>query len=264
MIDIILAAWRYKIFILTSIQNEFKARFSRSVLGGLWLILNPLALVAMYAVALSSVIAAKHPSIDSSFAYANYLTAGFLAWTLFTDTVSRCLNIFIENGNRMKKMLFPRICLPLIVSGSVMLNCFLLFICIVVIFSVLGNPPNLMYCWLPILFAITLGFGLGLGLMLGILNVFLRDLAQIVPIALQFGFWFTPIVYFPEHIPPAFQHLVVYNPMFHLVKGFQDIIMYGRAPQWDGIMVVGACSLLLLGGSLFLFRKASAEMVDVL
>jgi len=264
MKDLLLAAWRYRVFILSSIRNDFKARFARSLLGGLWMILNPLALVAMYAIVLSAVMSAKHPTIDNRFAYANYLSAGILAWTLFTETISRCLNIFIENGNLMKKMVFPRICLPLIVSGSVLFNSLLLLISISIIFCALGNIPNQTYLWLPLLLFITLAFGLSIGLILGVFNVFIRDIEQIVPIILQFWFWFTPIVYFQDSIPDSFKWMMRYNPMMHITGGFQSILLYGEAPRWGGVAVIGGLSLLLLACALLLFRKASPEMVDVL
>ena len=50
------------------------------------------------------------------------LMAGTLAWSLFQETVTRCLAVFIDNGNLLKKLSFPRICLPLVVAGIVTLQ----------------------------------------------------------------------------------------------------------------------------------------------
>src|SRR5690349_15695232 len=110
--------WAYRLFILSSIRNEFLTRFARSRLGGLWMIIHPLTQVAIYALILSNVIAAKLPGLDNKYSYPIYLMAGMLAWSLFTEIVSRCLTLFIEQGNLMKKMRFPRITLPAVVVGS--------------------------------------------------------------------------------------------------------------------------------------------------
>ena len=186
------AIWAYRFFIVSSIKTEFKSRFVRSKLGGVWMVLNPLAQVAIYALVLSAVLKAKLPNIDNQYAYAIYLMAGTLGWSLFAEVFGRSLNIFIENGNLIKKMAFPKIALPLIVTGSALVSNILLFGAILVVFGLLGHMPTLELLWLPLLIIIVLALGLGLGLMLGVINVFVRDVGQIVPIILQFWFWLTP------------------------------------------------------------------------
>ena len=141
MFGMLRGIWDYRGFIVTSIKNEFVARFARSKLGGLWMIIHPLAQVAIYALILSNVLGARLPGIDNKYAYALYLIAGILAWNLFAEIVGRCLTVFIEQGNLMKKMRFPRIALPVIVVGSCLLNNLLLFGAVLIIFAVLGHSP---------------------------------------------------------------------------------------------------------------------------
>lgn len=256
--------WQYRHFVFSSIRNELISRFARSKLGGLWMIVNPLAQVAIYALILSNVLAAKLPGVDSQYAYAIYLMAGLLAWTLFSEIVGRCLNLFIEQGNLMKKMKFPRITLPVIVVGFNLLNNALLFVAMLGVFLLLGHHFTLAMFWLLPLTLILAGFALGLGLALGVVNVFVRDLGQVVPIILQMLFWFTPIVYPLDIIPESYRHLLEFNPIYHFAAAYQDVLVYGRAPELGGLVIIGAASVALLLLSLFLFRRASEEMVDVL
>lgn len=256
--------WDYRHFVVSSIHNELISRFARSKLGGLWMIINPLAQVAIYALILSNVLAAKLPGIDNKYAYAIYLMAGLLAWTLFNETVSRCLTLFIEQGNLMKKMRFPRLALPAIVVGSSLVNNGLLFIAMLGVFLLLGHHFSIAMLWLFPLTLILVGFSLGIGLVLGVMNVFLRDLGQVVPILLQMLFWFTPIVYPVDIIPEGFRHLLSFNPLYHFTSAYQDIIVYGRSPDFSGVAVISILTCLLLLLSLFLFRRANEEMVDVL
>lgn len=256
--------WSYRHFVLSSIRNELINRFARSKLGGLWMIINPLAQVAIYALILSNVLAAKLPGIDNKHAYAIYLMAGLLAWTLFSEIIGRCLNLFIEQGNLMKKMQFPRITLPAIVVGSNLINNAMLFIAMLGIFLLLGHQFSMAMLWLLPLTIILTGFALGVGLVLGVINVFVRDLGQAVPIILQMLFWFTPIVYPANIIPESYRHLMNFNPLYHFTAPYQDILVYGRTPDMSGLVVISALSLLLLLLSLFLFRRSSEEMVDVL
>ncbi len=261
---LLLAVWNYRYFILSSIRNDFKAQFARSKFGGLWMIINPLAQVAIYALILSNILAAKLPGITDKYAYAIYLMAGLLAWTLFSDIITRCLNLFIAHGNLMKKMKFPRIALPCIVFGSCLFSNLLLFIAMLGIFALLGHQFSIAMLWLIPFSLVVAMLAMGIGLILGVMNVFMRDIGLVVPIILQILFWFTPIVYPITIIPEQYRHYLAFNPMSSLTAGYQQVLVYNTAPPVDSIYIITAIALSLVVFSLFLFRRASAEMVDVL
>jgi lipopolysaccharide transport system permease protein len=258
------ALWQYRHFVRSSIVNDLRSRFARSKLGGLWMIINPLAQVAIYALILSNVLAAKLPGIENKYAYAIYLMAGLLAWTLYDELINRCVNLFVAQGNIMKKMSFPRITLPSIVVGSCLLNNVLLFIAMLGVFFLLGHQFSLAMLWLLPLTLLLVVLGLGVGLILGVLNVFVRDIGLVVPIIMQVWFWFTPIVYPVNIIPEEYHHLMGYNPMFLITDAYHEILLYNRVPNLDGMLSLAGIAGALLLISLFLFRRASAEMVDVL
>ncbi|HEY5308132.1 MAG TPA: ABC transporter permease, partial [Casimicrobiaceae bacterium] len=137
------SAWRYRHFILSSIRAEIRARFIRSKLGGLWMIVHPLAQAAIFALVLSEIMSAKLPGMaNDRSAYALYLLSGLLGWSLFSELVNRCLTLFIDNGNLLKKIQFPRICLPIIVAGSALLNNVLLLLAIILVFAFFGRFPG--------------------------------------------------------------------------------------------------------------------------
>ncbi|WP_122456342.1 ABC transporter permease [Pseudomonas viridiflava] len=264
MLELFRSLWGYRGFVFSSIRNEFSARFARSRLGGLWMIINPLAQVAIYALVLSNVLAAKLPGIDNKYAYAVYLMAGMLAWSLFSEVIGRCLTLFIDQGNLMKKMRFPRITLPVIVAGSCILNYLLLFGAILLVFAALGQWPHWQMLWLIPLTVVLMALAVGLGLILGVLNVFVRDVGQVIPILLQVWFWFTPIVYPLNIIPEQFKSVMAFNPMFPLVSAYHDVLVYGRSPDIQSLLVSAAVALCLMLLGLFMFRRAAPEMVDVL
>ena len=259
-----LAAWRYRFFIFSSINTELRTKFIRSRLGGLWMILNPLSQVLIFAFVLSAVLSAKLPGIDNKYAYSIYLMAGMLGWSLFAEIVNRCLTLFIDNSNIIKKLAFPKIALPLIVAGSALVSNVFLFVAILAIFGVLGHLPGMALVWLPALMVVTVALALGLGLALGVLNVFMRDIGQVVPVVMQFLFWFTPIVYMVNIIPEKYRGWLVLNPLIPIVTGYQDVLLYNRAPSWAGLGEISVIAVALLAFALLLFRKASPEMVDLL
>ena len=265
MKSLLLSAWRYRYFILSSIKVDFRSRFVRSRLGGLWMIINPLVQAAMFALILSQVLSGRLPDmVDNRLAYPIYLLSGTLAWNIFSEVITRCLTVFIENGNLLKKLVFPRICLPMIVTGSAIINNLLLLGAILSILAILGFVPGHNIVWLPLLMVITLILSLGIGLILGTLNVFIRDIGQVVPIALQLGWWFTPIVYPASIVPEAIRPWMKLNPMYWLVQGFQNAILFNQTPSWLALSCISLGAALLLRIALTLFRRASSEMVDVL
>lgn len=228
------------------------------------MIINPLSQVLIYALILSNILAAKLPGIDNKYAYAIYLMAGLLAWNLFSEIISRCLTLFIEQGSLMKKMSFPRITLPAVVVGSCGLNNILLFVSVLGIFALLGHQFSLIMLWLIPLTLIVIVLAIGIGLILGVMNVFLRDIGQAFPIILQVWFWFTPIVYPENIIPESYRHLLELNPMYTVTSAYQDVLVYNSVPDIDSLIIIVVIAGFLAALGLFLFRRASAEMVDVL
>lgn len=258
------AAWRYRHFILSSIRADFRARFGRSRLGASWMILQPLAQSAIFAYVLSEILSSKLPGIDNKFAYAIYLLSGTLAWTLFSEVLNKCLNVFVDNAGLLKKISFPRVCLPLIAAGVAISNSLLLFVAICVVFLFLGHFPTLEFLWLLPVALLVVALALGMGLLLGVLNVFMRDVGQVMPVIMQLWFWLTPIVYMPTILPAGGKALLEWNLMYPAVHSFQQIILYGRPPQFGEFVPMAVVAVLLLAVAYFLFLKASPEMVDEL
>ncbi len=255
---------KYKSFIISSIVSEFRARFVRSKLGGVWMILNPLLQVAIYALILSAVLSSKLPQVNNRFAYVIYLLAGTLAWSLFSEIVSRCVTIYVDHANLLKKMVFPKVCLPIIVSGTALINNILLLLAIIVLYLIVGHIPNLNILWLPLLIVVNVGFAVGVGIGLGILNVFIRDIGQVVPIILQILFWFTPIVYTSSIIPENYRFFLFFNPLYIIVSCYQDVLVLNKSLNiWPLFCIMMITSAILFCVKLML-KKASSDMVDAL
>jgi len=264
MRDMLRAIISYRFFILSSVKNDLKIRFLRSKLGTLWMIIHPLMQVLIFALILSEVLSAKLPGIDNKYAYALYLMAGTLGWSLFTETITKCVGLFIDNAYLMKKMAFPRICLPLITLGTMLVQNMLLLLAILIVFAALGHFPGVQILWVPVLTLLTLFLSLSLGTLLGVLNVFVRDIGQVIPVVLQALFWLTPIVYNLQILPPAAQAWFRLNPLYPLITSYQNVMVYNEPPLWGDLvgLIVGTFVLGMI--ALVVFRRASAEMVDVL
>ncbi|MGU3401332.1 ABC transporter permease [Brucellaceae bacterium D45D] len=256
--------WRYRHFILASIRGDLKGRFARSRLGAFWFILHPLAQALIFSIILAEVMRARLPNIDNQAAYPIYLLSGMAAWGLFSEILNRSISIFIEQASAMKKIAFPRLCLPMIVWGSALINHVLLLVAIAVIFLFFGHYPGLAWLYLIPGMVLISFMAFGIGVFLGVLNVFARDVAQFMTVFMQLWFWFTPIVYLKSVVPEQFQFFIGLNPMTALVGLYQDALLLDKAPEWSALwpaVIVGGVAVLL---SFVVFRRASPELVDAL
>lgn len=257
------AAWRYRGFIVSAAISEIRGRLARSQFGFAWVVIQPLAQVLVFATVLSSVLAARIGGVDSKFGYAAYLLAGILCWSLFAEVVQRLLTVFIDNASMLKKISFPRAVLPLVAIGGALVNHVALATVLLLILPLLGFMPGLSMLWLLPLGVLTVLFATGIGLICGVLNVFVRDVGQVMAVVLQFWFWVTPIVYPVAIIPDGLRPAMALNPAYYLVNAYHDVLVFGRPPGeplWPLLLL----ALALLAAGWTLFRRASAELVDAL
>jgi lipopolysaccharide transport system permease protein len=261
---IVRALWAYRGFITGSIKREFQLRYRNSLLGAAWTLLNPLSMITVYTVIFSQIMRAKLPGVDSTFAYSIYLCSGVLTWGLFAEITGRSQNVFLENANLLKKLSFPRLCLPVIVVGSAGLNFTIIFGLFTTFLVFSGNFPGQVYIAIIPVLAIQIGFSIGLGMVLGVLNVFFRDVGQLFGVVLQFWFWLTPIVYPVTILPESLQSLIALNPMASLMAAYQKILVTGQWPDWISLCPLTLIAVLLCLWGMWLFRRNSGEIVDEL
>lgn len=256
--------WSYRGFILGSVKREFQARYRNSLFGALWTVLNPLSMILVYTVIFSHIMRARLPGVDDGMAYSVYLCAGLLTWGFFAEVTTRSQGMFLENANLLKKISFPRICLPLIVLLNAGINFAIILGLFLGFLLVTGRWPGTALLALVPLLALQMMFAAGLGLLLGILNVFFRDVGQLFGICLQFWFWLTPIVYPITILPAPIQQLLALNPMTALMQSYQNLFLYSQWPAWHSLLPLFVTGLLLCVMGLRMFRLRGGEMVDEL
>ena len=256
--------WRYRSFIASMVRREFQARYLGSALGALWSVLNPLAMIFIYTVIFGQVMRARLPGVEGGISYGVFLCAGLLPWTMFTETLQRCTNVFVDQGNLIKKVSFPRAALPVIVLVSSVLNFSIIFGLLLLVLFLLGHLPGLsLVGFLPLL-ALQQIIAIGLGISLGVVNVFFRDVGHMVGILVQFWFWFTPIIYPMSILGERARFLVGLNPMAAIVDGYQGILLHGQWPSWGRYLPHLLLALCVLALGRAVFRRLAGEMPDYL
>jgi len=257
--------WTNRKLIGSMVRRDILARSRGSFGGAMWTFLNPLLLMATYFFVFGVVLGTKFGADTSRTGYVLYFLAGMLPWLPFSEAVGRSPYVVIEHRNFVKKLVFPLETLPVnLVIAGVVTEAFALAIFIVGLVAARGSAPWSVL-WLPTLLVPQLLLAAGLCWFLSALGVFVRDLGQIIGFLLTLWFFLTPICY-PESqkIPAAVAHILSYNPILVLVRGYRAIFLEGHAPAFGPLAAlwIGSAIVALLGHAWFhRLRRSFADVI---
>jgi lipopolysaccharide transport system permease protein len=201
---------------------------------------------------------------DSEYSYAIFLCLGIIPWTFFSELLTRTTHVFIDNSHLLKKMNVPKIVFPIICLGSSFFN-FLIFYSLFIVFTIftdIGIYSLITNIFIP-LFLLSM-MGLSIGLVLALLNVFIRDIGNLVSIILQFWFWLTPIVYNINSLPVKYQQLIAFNPITICVLASQNVIMNDTKIGYVQYSFPLFVSVLFFIIGYFLYMRLSEKLSDEL
>lgn len=256
--------WAFRGFMWGSVKREFQTRWQGTQLGPVWIVVNPMATILIFTLIFTRIMKPALPQHDSTFAYSIYLCSGILTWNLFSELLTRCVGIFIEHGNMLKKIHFPKLCLPIMVFASGIMHFGIVLTLFLGFLQLTGNFPGwIVFAILPVLL-IQLAFTAGLGIFLGTVNVFYRDVQQSTGLVLQFWFWLTPVVYTSSGLPTWVKALLEWNPMWPLIRAYQTIFLEKSAPDWHSLVFPAVVAALFVFLGALTFHRLHGEIVDEL
>ncbi|PIZ74209.1 teichoic acid ABC transporter permease [Candidatus Peregrinibacteria bacterium CG_4_10_14_0_2_um_filter_43_11] len=253
---------KFVIFQLT--KRDYANRYLGSFLGFIWTLIQPVVMVLIFYFVF--VIGFKTGDIRDGVPFIAYLTIGMLVWNLYSEGVTNTTNVFQEYSYLVKKINFRIAVLPIVKILSALMTHFIFIGITVVVLVIVGVPFS--WWWLQIfyyLFAMML-FLLGTGWIIASLQVFVKDIAQIVSVLLQFGFWLTPIVWNFDLLPEKWQFILKFNPAFYLVEGYRKSFIYHEAfwVYWQSGAYFWGITFIILVLGVLLFRKLRPHFADVL
>lgn len=184
--------WAYRELLGLLVKRELKVRYKDSALGLIWTMLRPLALLAVYYVAIGKFLGAQRAIPD----FAIYVFTGLAIWTLFTEVVSAGTSSIIANSGLVKKIALPREVFPLSVLGSSLVNYAIQIGILVSATLLLGVfPVGSRWLYFPLASLLIIVWSLALAMVLSAWNVYLRDVQYLVEVVLMVMFWTTPTLY---------------------------------------------------------------------
>jgi ABC-type polysaccharide/polyol phosphate export permease len=255
---------RSRSLIYQLVRRDFEQRYVGSVAGWLWGVIHPLTLLAIYTFVFQYAFGAKLGPDEVTQNYPLFLFCGMLPWMLFSDTLQRSASALPEYSNLIKKSVFPSevVALGIFLSGLVS---HLLALAVLVAAAGIWIGAWSATLWILPIYLILLGLlSLGLSWILGALNVYMRDTAQVLAVGLQAWFWLTPIFLPETRLGELLPGLVDWNPLAYFVRGYRDSILGGKLPALTDFAALAAFGLgaFVLGG--LFFRQTKRGFADVL
>ena len=207
-------------------KSDFNKKFVGSYFGVLWMFLQPLATIAVYTLIFQVGFRSTPPIPNVP--YVIWLIPGIVPWFYFQEALILITNVFTEYSFLVKKMVFKVNMLPFIKLISSLLVHFCFIIIMIIFFIIFKQPirPNIILIFYYS-FALSV-FVLGIGFFTSSVNVFFKDMNNIVAIFLQFGIWFAPIMYdesiFNERAKIV-TVLIKFNPIYYIVTGYRSAML---------------------------------------
>ncbi len=248
--------WAYREILANLIRKDLKVKYTQSILGAAWSMLNPVLYLAVFTFVFQVVLPRGIP------AFPVYLLSGLIAWNFFSGSLALSARSVVDNQSLVKKVYFPKEILPLAAVGTAFVDLILQWVVLIVFMLLFGYHfwglnILLLLLAIPALVLVTVAISMWVAAM----NVTYRDTQHLLNIVLLAWFWLTPVVY-PSWLLQSklarhqfagvnLFHLYLLNPMADIMFGLQRALYAVVQPKGSQTPIlvttgVGDLALLLL------------------
>jgi lipopolysaccharide transport system permease protein len=253
--------WRYRDLLLALAVRDIKLRYRQTVLGVLWVVLQPLIGAGIFAFVFGRVA-----QLDSGGEpYVLFAYGGLLAWNLFNGIVLKASGSLVANAPLISKVFFPRLLLPFSGVFSALLDFGIALIGGAILILISGRMPGLSLLLAPFWLFFLILLALGLGLLCGALAVAYRDVIHVLPVGLQFLLYGSPVGYTIAVIPAGLPRtLYKLNPLAPLIEGFRvSVLGHWVVDLYSATYACVVATLMFIAG-LIVFRRMERQFADVI
>lgn len=251
-------------FFFNLVARQVRQDYLENLTGLAWLVLQPVMMLAVYAFVFTTIFKARLPDAVGV-GFVPYLAIAFWPWNAFAEAVLKSSGSITQHAALIGKVAFASEQLPLATVTATFVMNLAGYLVVLIILAATGTEIH----WLMLLPALAVLLLLwmlacSLALLASASQVFIRDIAQILPPVMTFWFFTTPILYSPSFLPESLRGVMAWNPMTWFVMELRDLLLFGQfgsAPGWGLALVLIP---LLLWLSLRYFRRFSGHFEDFL
>lgn len=254
---------QYKDLILMFVKRDFKTMYKQTILGPLWIIINPLMTTLMYTIVFGNI---ANISTDGMPQIVFYML-GTTVWTYFSSCLTKTSSTFTGNAAIFGKVYFPRLVTPIstVISGLINFGVqFLMFLGFMAYFMIKGSPiePNLWILITPLLLVQLAALALGFGIIISSMTTKYRDLAVLVTFGVQLWMYATPVVYPASQIGGKLKTLMMLNPVSPIVESFRYAFLGSGSIPWNYLGISVVTTLVVLFAGVVLFSRVEKTFMD--
>lgn len=254
---------QYKDLIVMFVKRDFKTMYKQTILGPLWIIINPLMTTLMYTIVFGNI---ANISTDGMPQIVFYML-GTTVWTYFSSCLTKTSSTFTGNAAIFGKVYFPRLVTPIstVISGLINFGVqFLMFLGFMAYFMIKGSPiePNLWILITPLLLVQLAALALGFGIIISSMTTKYRDLAVLVTFGVQLWMYATPVVYPASQIGGKLKTLMMLNPVSPIVESFRYAFLGSGSIPWNYLGISVVTTLVVLFAGVVLFSRVEKTFMD--
>jgi lipopolysaccharide transport system permease protein len=247
-------------------RREVAGRYRGSMLGLFWSFVNPVLMLVVYTFVFSVVFKSRWAEGDdpSQLGFAVTLFAGLIVFGIFAECATRAPQLVVSQPNYVKKVVFPLEVLPWVAMLAALFHAAISFLILILLllFS-RGSLPSTTLL-LPLVVAPLVFWTMGLSWFLSALGVFLRDIGQVVGIAVTALMFLSPLFFPASALPERFGFLVAVNPVAFPIESARAVLVFGRAPSWEGLLGYTLLGVAVMWLGFSWFQRSRRAFADVI
>lgn len=252
--------WDHRELLYFFTWRDIKVKYKQTVLGVLWVILQPFLLMVVFTLFFSNGLNIPSDNIP----YPVFVFSGLLLWNIFSQGLTNAANSMISNSAIIKKIYFPRLIIPIssiLVSLFDFIMAFIIYIGILIYYR---HPVDLnILLYLPLSIILTIMTTFGLGTWLAALNIKYRDFRYVIPFLIQILLFLTPVIYPVSIIKFQWAQTVLsLNPMAGAIELLRSPVTHSEL-NIQLVVTSVSVSLVLFFYGLFYFRKTEYYFADL-
>jgi lipopolysaccharide transport system permease protein len=261
--------WVNRMLIWQMSKRDVVGRYKGSLIGLLWSFLNPLLMLVVYTFFFAVVFKSRWGTApsggeESKALFAVILFAGMIVHGLFAEVLNRAPSLILSNVNYVKKVVFPLEILPIINMVAALFHSAVGFIVLMIVLIVFNGFLYWTIVFIPIIIFPFILLTLGAAWMLASLGVYARDVGQTIGIAMTVMLFLSPVFYPITALPEEFRVWIHANPLTFIIEQIREVVIWGRLPNWRGLIKYAAISCIFCWMGFVWFQKTRKGFADVL
>jgi lipopolysaccharide transport system permease protein len=252
--------WSYRELLLLLVWRDVKSRYSQTVLGAGWAVLQPVLTMVVFTVIFGRL--ARLPS--DGVPYSVFSLAALVPWTYFSSSLTGSSNSLVNSRPLLTKVYFPRLLIPAASILAMLVDFAIAFLVLLLVMLAFGIIPRAESVWMvPGVLVILSMTAMGAGSWLAALNVQYHDVRHLSPFLVQVWMYASPIVYSVTLVPAAYRSIFALNPLSSALSGFRAALLGTPGPRGLEMGLSFLAALVIMVAGVWYFRRTERVFADV-